>query len=238
MKFTKEDKRHWLILQCRYYNGEENPPKPQVGDNTALIWDYEMRWVMWSLEGSHDIKGFEDEARLFNLKVAEGDVTPLTLKTLLFNRYMHWAGGYMSIEDDIKAFESGFYAKYLSRKTNRERRADVRKKELLKDCKVYNGEHDNPYMGSKKESVWEWEKEWVEALADSYSNRERFFKELMSTPCLGSNPLSYWKMRAHNQCMPASLLACFGKNFGKNWGGFKHETETYFNFFLSDYSNL
>lgn len=233
--YTKEDKRRWLILQCRYYNGEENPPKTACQGNSALLWDYEMRWVLWNLEDGAQMKNFEEEATCFNLEVAEGDKTPLTMKSLLFNRYMHWGGGYLPIEEEIKHFEETFYAEYLSRKTNRERRADMRKTKLLMDCKVYKGEQDNHYKLSKNEQIWNWEKEWVEALADSYSHRERFFKELMSSPCLSARPLSYWKNYAHKLGMPATLLACFGKNFANGFGGFKHEIEENFDYFLDAY---
>lgn len=233
--YTKEDKRRWLILQCRYYNGEMNPPKPTGHDNKALLWDYEMRWVQWSLEDGEELKSFEREADFYNLKVADGDKTPLTMKSLLFNRYMHWAGGYKPIEDEIECFEGGFYAEYLSRKTNRERRADMRRSKLIQDCKVYKGEQENPYKYSKKEEMWEWEREWTEALADSYSNRDRFFKELMASPSLSSRPLEYWKNYAHKIGMPATLFACFGKNFAKMCGGLKHEIEENFDYFLNEY---
>ena len=188
--YTKEDKRRWLILQCRYYNGEENPPKTACQGNSALLWDYEMRWVLWNLEDGAQMKNFEEEATCFNLEVAEGDKTPLTMKSLLFNRYMHWGGGYLPIEEEIKHFEETFYAEYLSRKTNRERRADMRKTKLLMDCKVYKGEQDNPYN---------------------------------------------WKNYAHKLGMPATLLACFGKNFANGFGGFKHEIEENFDYFLDAY---
>lgn len=236
--YTKEDKRRWLILQCRYYNGEAKAPTPTSENNTALLWDYEMRWVLWNLEDTDDIKMFERDAKIYNLEIAEGDKTPLTMKALLFNRYMHWTGGYKPIEDDIECFEGGFYANYLSKKTNRERRADKRREQLVPQCRLYRGEACNPYMHSKNEEIWCWEKEWVEALSDSYSHRERFFKEFMATGPFHNYSLSQWKDLAHSYNMPATLLACIGKNYGISYQGFKHEMTEDFISFVKEYAKL
>ena len=232
--YTKEDKRRWLILQCRYYKGETTPPKT-LPENYALMWDYEMRWVEWTLEDNAMIEAFKEDVKRYHLENKDGDTTPLTLKALLFDRFLHWSQ-YATLKEGLKNFEQWYKAHYLLWKTNRERRAEKRRQELIPKCTRYHGESVCPYNPDFDVTIWHWEKEWVEALADSYSNRERFFKELMATPCLNARPLPYWKKQAHNYGMPATLLACMAKNFGKGYKGqFTHEMQDYFELFLHSY---
>lgn len=233
MTYTKEDKRRWLILQCRYFKGEAEPPQ-SLPEGYALMWDYEMRWVQLNLENDEMLKHFDEDIKALMLETKPGDQTPLTLKALLCNRYLHW-GGYAPLEEELKNFEEWYVNHYQLWKTNREHRADKRRPKLISRCRYYNGEDCCPYTKSDNILMWQWEKEWVEALAYSYSNREGYFKELMNTLCLGAIPLTYWKEKAHKLGMPASLLACFGKNLGKTYVGFTHEMDEYFDYFLSEY---
>lgn len=53
MAFTKEDKRRWLILQCRYYNGEEKEPKHFMHED-AMYWYYEKCWVEFNFKKEHE----------------------------------------------------------------------------------------------------------------------------------------------------------------------------------------
>lgn len=113
------DRLHKLILQCRYYNGEEESTNSEI-ENDSRFANYERCWVSSCLQDG-GCSNIEEEIKYYRLTLKEGDNTPLTLKALLFNRYMHWMGAYQSIEDAVKDFENGFYADYLSRKTNHER---------------------------------------------------------------------------------------------------------------------
>ena len=234
MAYTKEDKRRWLILQCRYYKGEPTPPST-LPEGYALMWDYEMRWVQWTLEEDDMIENFKNVIRRFHLETKEGDKSPLILKALLCNRYLKWSSEYTPLKEALKNFEKWYVDFYQLWKTNREHRADKRRPDLIIKCRYYRGEDSCPYKKTSEIQVWKWEKEWVEAIADSYSNRDRFFGELMATPCLGARPIEQWKNYAHHIGMPATLLACFGKNYGEGFGGFKYEMEEYFEHFLHDY---
>lgn len=239
MPHTYEEKRYWLILQCRYYNGEEK--QPDTFDNAeGLYWYYEQCWVNFNLKGEDDKKYLDEGAQYMKPIARIEDKTPLTLQGVLLNRYIHWGGGWKPIEEEAVDFlNSNFYTKYLKRQTNKERRTVKRTMELLKKCRIYKGEATNPYdqmHDYNRYNFWRWEKEWMEALADSYTNRERFFNELMLTPVLGSCPLSGWKQKAKMMGMPATLLACMGARYPKAYPpSFWHELEDYFDEFLDIY---
>ena len=103
-----------LLLDCRYYNGEEEVPNT-LPEGKEIFWDYERVWVEWMLEGSDrlqkNIDYYTEEYDLPNLFL-ESDGTPLGLKALLFSRYDHWIG-YMGGSRDKYAQE--FKEWYLSR---------------------------------------------------------------------------------------------------------------------------
>lgn len=86
--------REELILDCRYYNGEDDVPD-SLPEGKDIFWDYERVWVKWVLEGSDRVQKyidyFTEEYDLPNL-LPEDDGTPLGLKALLFNRYDYWVG--------------------------------------------------------------------------------------------------------------------------------------------------
>lgn len=172
MTYTKEDKKRYLILQCRYYKGESEPPKT-LPEGYALMWDYESRWVDWTLNEDKMVNHFENDIRDLHLETKEGDKTPLTLKALLCNRYLHW-GGYAPLEEELKNFEKWYVDFYQMWKTNREHRADKRKPDLIAKCKYYKGENDNPWeycyspVLEYRKSIWCIEKEWSDAMAESY----------------------------------------------------------------------
>lgn len=113
MENSKEDKKKYLILQCRYYKGETEPPR-SLPEGYALMWDYEMRWVDWNLNQNQMLIHFDEDIRTLRLETKEGDKTPLTLKALLCNRFLHW-GGYKPLDEELNDFEKwyiDFYQKY------------------------------------------------------------------------------------------------------------------------------
>ena len=59
----------------------------------------------------------------FHLENKDDDKTPLTMKALLLNRYLHWCGAHASIEETLKHFEKWYMDHYLVRPTNEERKA-------------------------------------------------------------------------------------------------------------------
>ena len=87
------------------------------------MWDYEWHWVLRSLKNDPMMEQFQTMIEEFHLENKDGDKTPLTLKALLLNRYLHWCGAYASIEETLKHFEKWYIDHYLIRPTNEERKA-------------------------------------------------------------------------------------------------------------------
>jgi hypothetical protein len=102
-----------LIKHCRYYKGEKKCPKKIEQIGMSNIWYYEQLWG--ENEELRDEKGFNTEEYIrFGLKDFNiDDGTPITLKSLLFNRYNHWSGGY-GIENDIKSFKNWYSNFYIA----------------------------------------------------------------------------------------------------------------------------
>ena len=114
--------RQYLLNMCRYYNGESEPPR-SLPEGCALMWDYEWRWMQWSLKKDPMMEQFQRMIEEFHLENKDGDKTPLTLKALLLNRYLHWGGVYAPIEEALRHFEKWYMDHYLIRSTNEERKA-------------------------------------------------------------------------------------------------------------------
>ena len=117
---TKEE----LILDCRYYNGEDEVPA-SLPEGKEIFWDYERVWAGWVLEGNDrlqkNIDYYTEEYDLPNL-LPECDGTPLGLKALLFSRYDYW-NGYMggSKEAYAQGFKKWYLEKYVAgTKTHRQ----------------------------------------------------------------------------------------------------------------------
>ena len=117
---TKEE----LILDCRYYNGEDEVPDSlPAGD--AIFWDYERVWTRWVLEGSDKLqKNIDHYSEAYDLPtlLPDSDGTPLGLKALLFNRYEYWncyMGG--SIDRYAQGFKEWYFEQYVAcTKTHRQ----------------------------------------------------------------------------------------------------------------------
>ena len=114
-------RRQYLLSQCRYYNGESEPLR-SLPEGCALMWDYEWHWVQRSLKNEPMMEQFQRMIEEFHLENKNGDKTPLTMKALLLNRYLHWCGAYASIEETLKHFEKWYMDHYLVRSTNEERK--------------------------------------------------------------------------------------------------------------------
>ena len=122
MSLCNLTRRQYLLSQCRYYNGESEPPR-SLPEGCALMWDYEWHWVQRSLKNDSTTEQFQTMIEEFHLENKDGDKTPLTMKALLLNRYLHWCGAYASIEETLKHFEKWYMDHYLVRPTNEERKA-------------------------------------------------------------------------------------------------------------------
>ena len=80
----------FLLRFCRHYKGQEHNPDPQDS-----VWRYERFWVEMSMSDTPDFSRQLDEyieAGLTDFNAYDG--TPLTLKAVLYNRFMQQAEGY------------------------------------------------------------------------------------------------------------------------------------------------
>ena len=118
---TKEE----LILDCRYYNGEDEIPD-SLPERKHIFWDYERVWVKWVLEGYESLQENIDYfTEVYDLPrlLPESDGTPLGLKALLFNRYNHWNGLHagQSREGYAQYFKGWYFDYYVGKtKTHRQ----------------------------------------------------------------------------------------------------------------------
>lgn len=101
-----------LLKSCRYYKGETSNPYEGKDPNKAMMWSYEQMWVRDAERGlspadSETLEWYE----AYGLNhFSSDDGVPVSLKAFLFNRFMHWQGGY-GMEIDREAFKK-FYIKY------------------------------------------------------------------------------------------------------------------------------
>ena len=116
--------REELILDCRYYNGEDDVPE-SLPEGKEIFWDYERVWVKWVLEGSDRVQKyidyFTEQYDLPNLLPVD-DGTPLGLKALLFNRYDYWVGFMGGSEEEYaQQFKDWYLGRYVAgAKTHRQ----------------------------------------------------------------------------------------------------------------------
>lgn len=111
---TKEE----LILDCRYYNGEDEVPD-SLPEGMAIFWDYERVWTGWVLDGcdrhQKNIDYYTKEYDLPNL-LPDDDGTPLGLKALLFARYDYWNGFMGGSKDEYaQSFKAWYLEHYVAR---------------------------------------------------------------------------------------------------------------------------
>ena len=109
---TKEE----LILDCRYYNGEEEPPDTK----TSLYWDYERCWVGFVLNNDPIVQECIDYYTLYydlpNLLPDNEDGTPIGIKAILWSRCDHWCG-----PTEPQSFRAWYFEHYVAEtKTHRQ----------------------------------------------------------------------------------------------------------------------
>lgn len=95
---------------CRYYKGEKECPK----NTNEMFWDYERVWCNENEKPTSEIlmPSLDGYIRSGLYDFSQNDHVPVTLKSLLYERYVHWAGG-NGIDEDVKGFKS-FYNDYLN----------------------------------------------------------------------------------------------------------------------------
>lgn len=109
--------RDELIKQCRYYKGEEECPFDGVDQDKTAFWSYEETWVNNFKRNYIDDQLTQSSYLAFssvaNANKEELSSVPVSLQLLLFNRYVHWFGGYQSLEEDAASFVAWLKSSYL-----------------------------------------------------------------------------------------------------------------------------
>lgn len=96
-----------LVDKCRYYKGESECPESIVQTGKRYLWEYEKRWV--ELGGNYLDNGEYDYAELIDFEKDDG--VDLTLKMLLFNRYIQDS----SLATSIEPFKEWYKTEYKGR---------------------------------------------------------------------------------------------------------------------------
>lgn len=109
-------KRAELMQFCRYYKGEQENPYEGKDQNKMMLWLYERAWIHDTLAVVDKGEVGEVAGRILDEYLAAGlsefenaDGIPITLKSLLFNRYAQ--GNMSSRADCVEAFKK-FYKQY------------------------------------------------------------------------------------------------------------------------------
>ena len=96
--------REYYISKCMYYNGDsslEDDGCESDGRN-AIVVDYERVWVdaHFTEDGIETLRGNLEGYKEYGLEhFNEDDGVPVTLKALLWSRFMHWSSGHETAED-------------------------------------------------------------------------------------------------------------------------------------------
>lgn len=103
-----------LLKSCRFYRGEPSNPYDGKDQNKAMLWSYEQMWVQRAERGLSpaDSDTLEDYDAYGLKSFSADDGVPVSLKAFLFNRFMHWQGGY-GRETDLDAFKKFYLHRYL-----------------------------------------------------------------------------------------------------------------------------
>lgn len=107
-----EEYKEYLIKHCRYYKGEDNSPF-QDDNDASYFWDIERVWVNNNLiEDKHDIltKMVDEYHSVGLFDFQSTDNIPLTLKAMLFNRFMK---GGLSMSDAVEPFKRFYSNVYM-----------------------------------------------------------------------------------------------------------------------------
>ena len=109
--------RKELILDCRYYNGEDYPPE----ETNSLMWGYEEAWVNMVLNNDPTpqrcIDYYTKKYKLPEMLPFEEDGTPIGIKAILWSRLDHWS----YYPADAESFKEWYHEHYLRKtKTHRQ----------------------------------------------------------------------------------------------------------------------
>lgn len=209
---AKEEKKKYLIQECRYYNGEDEDPFDEEPD-ASTAWRYE-QWYVENYPKPDEKSHFKELVSYYCSIFGDfesGDGTPVELKALFWNRYEHW------ISCEPESFKEWYRRHYQTRATNRQRRTEERRKILIPKCKYYRGEEEFPGKSGVYEMFWGYEKHWVEALAYSFKNAEEWRKDFESA--------HLWLLAKRHE-IPASLIGLLYNRY-MHWGSGYETVETF-----------
>ncbi len=97
------------LRYCKFYKGEDSNPFEGKDPNRAMLWFYERCWI--KTYKTADFAEYLTEYSLVGLSQFEAqDTIPITLKSLIFNRY---AKTYFTMLDAVEPFKK-FYKKYYT----------------------------------------------------------------------------------------------------------------------------
>lgn len=91
------------LAKCRYYKGEKSNNFDGDGTNKNLFWGYEKLWIeRYRNDSQWAQNDLMDYIAMGLMDFNADDGTPITLKTLLFNRFCHWE--YVPTAEGFKRF--------------------------------------------------------------------------------------------------------------------------------------
>ena len=158
-----------LIKQCHYFKGEDVNPYDRTDQNKAMIWFYESVWVTQRSSG-HTLTEYLNEYLAADLRSFEAeDKVPVSLKALLFNRYMKG-----SSDGNAEPFKA-FYRQYYSSSEQPQRST---KDDLIAKCHVFNGEDQCPSdLTEWNQYIWKYERFWVDSTIIKDSDLQAFVQD-------------------------------------------------------------
>ena len=114
-------KYKWLLDFCSYY-GAENVT--EVDDDFNMFCNYEQVWVNKLSRWDYSLSELNEYIHYGLEEFNKDDGVPMTLKVILFNRYMHWSYG-----GDVEGFKRWYLTNYKNR---------LKEKKLSKGKKILN----------------------------------------------------------------------------------------------------
>ncbi len=112
--------------------------------------------------------------------------------------------------------------------SNYQLRAAERTKELIPMCRYYKGEEASPFHYDISDMFWDYERFWVNAMADSYTHGHEWRKNLEDSG------LQYAATKYH---IPTTLLGLLYNRF-KHWGSGFETNEDFIIWIEKDYLNI
>lgn len=105
-----------LLQYCRYYKGERENPYKGKDQNKTMLWLYERTWVHDTMAviargdaNASESRSLDEYTAVGLAEFENADGVPITLKSLLFNRYAQ--GNMSSMMDCVEPFKK-FYKQY------------------------------------------------------------------------------------------------------------------------------